>query len=544
MKHMNSHQQKPSARLVSGTAADRRVIFLDQLPFTIGRSSDRSLCLRDPQVSRDHAFIDRDADGYFIRDLSSLHGTFVNGLRVQANSAHLRDADTIVLGNTAEPLTFEAGSSDSKTRSLRDLLSPPSSADNNMETLSLLLEAAQTLNSDGGLNEVLHTMLEYTIRLTHAERGFVFLGSNVEDLQIGRGLNDSGEDLLDHSTISRSIVRDAVESQLEFILGDVAEEAAKPGRESLIIHDIRSVVAIPLRGRHSERLLGLLYLDSRSSTHDFTSTDKGTLLVIARQAATLLENLRMLEAEREAVLMRKELEIAASIQRQIIPQTLPQFATVRLAARTVPCTGIGGDFYDVIAVEGGFVAIVADVSGKGVPAALLASMVQGMVHAQITSGASLIDTVSCVNKLVCSRASEKYVTLAVLRYTEFSSGPAQVELVNGGHVSPIVIRRNGTVEVIAEGDMPVGLLTIATFHSVHFSVEVGDQIVLLSDGVSEAEDPAGVPFSTTELVRCLIQPDAVTTLFSALDHFCQGAHAQDDQTILTIERAASLQVAS
>ena len=346
-----------------------------------------------------------------------------------------------MLGVGGTRLVFEANTTENRTRTLLAQLSPAGLAKhglgtNDLETLSLLLEAAQSLNSDEGLDEVLHTMLDCTLRLTHAERGFVFLGSTHEGLKVALGLDKDGVEQVDHGTISQSIVRDAVAGGGEFILGDVAAEAAKPGRESLILHAIRSVVAIPLRGRSSERLLGLLYLDSRVGTHEFSQTDKGTLLAIARQAATLLENLQMLEAEREAALLRREMEIAAEIQRQIIPQTLPKIAGVRLTARSIPCTGVGGDFYDVIPMKDGFVAIVADVSGKGVPAALLTSMVHGMVHAQVSSGATLLDTVNSVNKLVCSRAGEMYVTMAAVRY----GAEGEVELINGGHVSPLVVR--------------------------------------------------------------------------------------------------------
>ncbi len=539
----SSSHSRSSARLHVGDGPSRRIIPLESLPFTIGRSADRHLHLTQPQVSREHAFIDRDSDGFFIRDLGSRHGTFVNGLPLRSATARLRTQDEIILGasgqgSSAERIVFEATGSDMITRTLMAHLAQAGSGPADLETLSLLLEAAQSLNGDDGLNDVLHTALEYTIRLTHAERGFVFLGDSAGALTLGQGQDYQGADLTDYTGISQGIVRDAVASQQEFILGNATQEAARNNLDSLVLHSIRSVCAIPLRGRHSERLLGLLYLDSRSSTHQFTTTDRGTLIVIARQAATLLENLRMLEAVREAALLRKELEIAAAIQLQIIPQTLPEFPFARLAARTIPCTGVGGDFYDVIPVPDGFVAIVADVSGKGVPAALLSCMVQGMVHAQITSGASLVATANCVNQLVCSRAGEKYVTLAAVRYTHSSDGPAQVELLNGGHVSPIIVRASGAIEVITDGDMPVGLLSFATFHPIHLGVSPGDRIVLLSDGISEAEDPSGVQFSATELTRTLTHPDPVANLFTSLECFCAGAHAQDDQTILTIESLA------
>jgi serine phosphatase RsbU (regulator of sigma subunit) len=288
-------------------------------------------------------------------------------------------------------------------------------------------------------------------------------------------------------------------------------------------------------------LLGLLYLDSHSGQNDFSSTSRAILHTIARQGATLLENLRLLEREREAALLRKELEVAAAIQCQIIPQKLPDFSYARMFARTVPCAGVGGDFYDVIPAEDGFVAVIADVCGKGIPAALLASMVQGMLHGQMHSSSvhpiPLAETVDALNRFVCSHApAEKYVTLAVLRYTHAEAGPAQVELVNCGHVAPLIFRRDGRVESVDDGDLPVGLLPDASFHSIRLVLAPGDRMVLLSDGITEAEDADGEQFGIEQLYRPLLQPDPVAALFAALEQFCNGARLLDDQTVLVLER--------
>ncbi|HTF66675.1 MAG TPA: SpoIIE family protein phosphatase, partial [Edaphobacter sp.] len=226
-----------------------------------------------------------------------------------------------------------------------------------------------------------------------------------------------------------------------------------------------------------------------------------------------------------------------------LPQNLPEFPFARLSARTIPCTGVGGDFYDVIPVPNGFVAIVADVCGKGVPAALLAAMVQGMFHAQVnvqnTTAISLVDVVQSVNTFVCSRvANEKYVTLAVLRYTHSEGGEAHIELVNGGHVSPLVVRADGRIETITDGDLPVGLLDFARFHAISITLAVGDRIILLSDGISEGENVDGNQFGLSRVQSHLKQSDPVAALFSALDQFCQGTRPQDDQTVLSIDRTA------
>jgi serine phosphatase RsbU (regulator of sigma subunit) len=561
---------RPSPQLVLYGDGNRRIVLIDRFPFTLGRGADRHLVLSHPHISREHAIIEADADGYLLRDTGSRHGTFVNGIRITATQ--LCSGDRIALvpdARDADILVFEQPEDESTTRTLLAQIAKAGgdgkfrrcaadasagTEESDLETLSLFLKAAQSLNSYGAVNDVLRTMLEYTIRLTRAERGFVFLGDSPDTLRLECWQDKEGNattasvplsgETPDRPGISYSVVRQAAASQNDFILSDVTADAAR-GHESLILHAIRSVVAIPLRGQNSDRLLGLLYLDSRSSSQDFTGTGKQILGAIAHQATTLLENLRMIEAEREAVLLRKELDIAASIQRQIIPQTLPEFPGLRLAARTVPCTGVGGDFYDVIPVADGFVALVGDVCGKGVPAALLAAMVQGMLHAQIAAQSAyvtpLADTVLSVNKFVCSRAPvEKYVTLAVLRYTfpRLEDGPADIELINGGHVCPIIVRANGGVETVGDGDMPVGLLDFARFHAIPVTLYPGDRIVLLSDGISEAEDPGGAQFGAAEMEKHLKQPEPVVALFQGLAKFCAGAHAQDDQTVLTIERLA------
>ncbi len=119
-------------------------------------------------------------------------------------------------------------------------------------------------------------------------------------------------------------------------------------RDSIIAHELRSVIAIPLRRRNSEALLGLLYLDSRLQACNLTTVSREILHAIAIEAATLVDNANMLEAEQAAALMRKEMEIASSIQQRLIARELPQFPYARLDAQTVQCTEVCGDFYDVI----------------------------------------------------------------------------------------------------------------------------------------------------------------------------------------------------
>jgi phosphoserine phosphatase RsbU/P len=514
-----------------------------QFPFTLGRSSESNLCMAHAQVSRQHASIESEPDGLYLRDLGSRHGTLRNGERIER--VRLRSGDRIALGHSSVALLFLDGTGADEHSSIgpdtvtgtRELLQRASSqvSGSDLEKLSLFLEAAQRFNGTQVLDDVLSTMIEYALRLTSAERGFVFLGEDVASLRLRIGRASDGSALLDDSKISRSIVRDAAYSGLDYILGDATGEGAAIGRESIIAHDLRSVIAIPLRRRSTGTLLGLLYLDSRLQSCNLSSVSRDILRAIATEAATLVENARMLEAEKASALLRKEMEIAASIQQRIIACELPTVPGFALQARTLPCTEVGGDFYDVICTPDGCVAIVADVSGKGMPAALLASIVQGMMYAQINSGASLVDAVNAVNAFLCARVSgTKYVTLAALHCRRDGSA----ELLNGGHIPPLLVEPDGRVCVIQDGDMPVGMLPEAAFHTIPITIPRGGRVVLLSDGVSESENAAGEQFTIPMFEQYLTDRNPIAAVFSAVDRFSDGIPQADDRTMLTIDRLA------
>jgi serine phosphatase RsbU (regulator of sigma subunit) len=525
-----------AARIVVHDGDASRTVVIQSLPFTIGRQADRNLVLTNAQISRMHAVIQQDPNGYFIQDLDSRHGTFVNRARTQ--NARLTSGDHIQLGASGTILVFLLEQDHSSTRALLSRFSAAPSA-TELETLSLFLQAAQSFNSTRVLDDVLATMVEYTLRLTGGERGFVFLGETPDTLTLRCGLTSEGQPLVDDSRISHSILQDAVRSGNEFIIGDVSGEGQLIGRQSAVAHELRSVIAIPLRGRSSERLLGALYLDSRLRTSTLNRVGRDILTAIASEAANLLENARMVEAERAADLMRNELSIAASIQQSVIARELPTFPYATIAARTVQSTEVGGDFYDVIPVPqnagGGFVAIVADVSGKGMSAALLAAIIQGMMYAQVKGATSLVDAFTTVNNFLCSRVSgQKYVTMLALHYKP--SG--EIEFVNGGHIPPYLVLADSAAQPIPDGDMPVGLLPIATFHSISLTIPVGSRLVLLSDGITEAEDPSGTPFATDELAAQLTRSDPIHSIFVAMNRFTNGAPPGDDCTILAINRTA------
>src|ERR1700733_570488 len=265
--------------LVVVEGADRRTIVLDHFPFTIGRRTDRDLVMADPRVSREHAQFITETDGVYVIDQASRHGTFVNGERV--NRRKLNRNDHVEFGVQGGPHVLFSPDR-SPTSAAQQFLSqfstwkPAAGAGSDLEMLNVFLEAARKLNTSGVLDDVLNALLEAALRLTRAERGFVFLRQPDGELQLSAGRDKNGESISDDSTISRSVLRDAAKSASEFLVTDTDDTGKLAGRESVVAHNLHSVICIPLRktviqekvkddtksGDGSNEVQGVLYLDA------------------------------------------------------------------------------------------------------------------------------------------------------------------------------------------------------------------------------------------------------------------------------------------
>ncbi len=499
--------------VVEGT--DRRTLVLDHFPFSVGRRTDRDLVMADPRVSREHAQFIREADGTYIVDQGSRHGTFVNGERI--NRRKLGRNDHIEFGvQGASYVLFSPDRSPSSAAqqflSQFSTWKPASGAGSDLEMLNVFLEAARKLNTSGVLDDVLQTLLEAALRLTHAERGFVFLRHLDGELRLAAGRDKTGESITDDSTISRSVLRDAAKSASEFLVTDTDDTSKLAGRESVVAHNLHSVICIPLRktviqeklkddtksGDGSNEVQGVLYLDAHFLSGKLSSVSHDILRTIANGAATLVENASLVQAEDAAKRYRQELSIAAEIQQRLMTVTVPDVPFAKVNAVSYACKDIGGDFFDLVYTEKGLSLIVADVSGKGVSAAVVASILQGMLYSQLARDSSLPEMISAVNRFLCEKVGgQKYATLVVARLL----GTGDLELINCGHVPPLLVSGD-KVTKLEEGNLPVGLVPMAEFQVTQHHLNPGDRLLLVTDGVTEAEDAAGEFFGTERLEEC------------------------------------------
>src|SRR3984957_4712877 len=530
--------------LVFVQGSEQKNIVLNRTPFTVGRKVDKDLVIADPRVSRDHAQITQEGQEFFLVDLGSKHGTFVNGERIQRQK--LDRGDRLEFGaRDAAYILFNPAHATSNTA--REFLSQISviqikKESTDLEKLTLFLEAARKLNTAGVLDEILMTMLDVTLELTRAERGYVFLKDEEGKLRLAAGGNGKKEPRLDDKTISHSILEESMRSNSEFLRTDTSTDIDLAGRQSIVAYDLRTVVCIPLRKMQvqatrdatpvptSAEAMGVLYVDSRFASRDISGVSQDILHAIATEAASLIENARLVQAEEESRRYQQELGIAASIQQRLMQVKIPEVPFARLRGKNLSCKEIGGDFFDAVNTKEGLAVVLADVSGKGVSAALLASTLQGMIYSHLSAGAPLLDVVTAVNHFFTAKlVGEKYATVLLVRLKR----DGELEYVNCGHVPPLLVCAGEVIRPL-HGNVPVGLLPDATFESSTCQMKSGDRFILVTDGVTEAENAMGDFFEDFRLEAAACKSPTLEGIFSAVTEFCAGNPLSDDCTVVEL----------
>lgn len=521
---------------------EQQTLSLNHTPYTVGRKVDRDLVIPDPRVSREHASIVSENGEFFVVDQGSKHGTFVNGERVDRRKLERNDRLEFGARDVAYLIFHPLHRTSNTAREFLSQISgiQISNEASDLEKLTLFLEAARKLNTIGVLDEILVTLIDATLRLTRAERGYIFLKDSEGNLNLAAGRNHKGEPLLDDKTISRSVLEEALTSNSEYLVTDTSQMLDMKERHSIVAFDLRTVICMPLRRPQVQAIrpeqpagadvMGALYVDSRFASRDITSVSHDILRAIATEAAQLIENARLVQAEEAGRRYQQELSIAASIQQQLMAVTIPEVPFARLSPRNIPCKEIGGDFYDVVNTPEGLAVVLCDVSGKGVSAALLASVLQGMVYSHLISGMPLTEIVAAANRFFTQKhIGGKYATMIVARLR--SDG--DLEYVNCGHVPPVWICNQDVLRP-GHANLPVGLLEEATYESDHCQMRAGDRLILVTDGVTEAENASGEMFDSERLEAVAGKSRSMDDIFVAIADFCGGTPLNDDCTVVEL----------
>jgi len=481
--------------IVRDTLGNQREVEILRTPFTMGRQSDNDLVLLDRRISRRHAQIVNTGSGYLIEDMGSRHGTAVNNEPI--HSCLLKSGDQINLG-VADSYTLSFVAEQAVLPELLEKLEKaPVGPAPQLYHLGLLLQMAQMLHRAPALEEVLVTLVDSALQLANAERGLLFLLEEDGNLRLRVARGAGGVYLgLDVTNYSRAVVERVAASGLEEVLLE-DEMTGRTAQETGIIRaEVRGIVAVPLQklpvseatGETIQirvpELLGVIYLDTRSHPTAVTGLDRQVLQTLAVEGATVIENARLLRIAHVQERTQHEMFLARNIQQGLLPRRFPTCDYFQVCATTMPTEHVGGDYYDVVHLPGeryGF--IVADVSGKGLPAAMLAANLQGAFAAVAAGDPDLALLFERVNNFLCERTpSEMFATILYGVLDRLG----RFQFVNAGHVPPLIIRASGGVEPLSSSNFPVGLFPGTTFEVAGAQMLSGDVLLICSDGVTEA----------------------------------------------------------
>jgi sigma-B regulation protein RsbU (phosphoserine phosphatase) len=535
----------------------RREVAIATTPYRIGRQAGNELTLRDSRISRQQAQILAVNGAMVLEDMGSRHGTYVNGQKTLRHELKPKDQVDFGMADSYKLLFLGEGATIEELVERVEAPAPASSGSRELYHLGVLLEVARTLGTGLSLEDVLTAVVDAAIQVTRTERGVLLLANEGQELQMIVARDAQRGTLRpDQLQVSQSVVKRVAQTRRELIVSDTGEDGGMSQQESVARLELHTIIAIPvdklpvietldatISTRQGE-LLGVLYLDSHVPSSAFSDLDREVLRTLAREAATVVENARLFASSRAKQRLDHEIEIASQIQKHLLPKALPNLPDVAVAGSTLSCHSVGGDCFDVIALGGGRHGFfVGDVSGKGISAALLATLLQGVFFTTAAMDISLPGVFSRVNQYLCERSGEdRYATV----FYGILDKMGRFEYVNAGHVPPLLKRKAGGLEGLGSANFPVGMFAEAEYQSARVQLDPGDFLVIYTDGVSEASNNMNELFEEARL-RVIIENfsgENVHQLGDAIREgmrvFTEGAAQSDDITILCIEYKGNL----
>lgn len=528
----------------------------------VGRNADCFVVLNVPAVSREHAVIRRIQGKYYIEDLKSRNGTFVNNKEVTARTL-LKDNDKIKICDNE--MAFYEGSAPKKELPPEMVAGADVEADEPdsstveatlnqsskqvleaqpAEKLAMLLEISAELSQTFNQEQLLPKIVDRLFGVfRQADRAFIVMsdeGRLIPRVTKTRRQEDEGK-----ATFSRKIINRCIDTGQSFLSEDAMADS-RLGDLSQSIADcrIRSVMCVPLMSRGDNKAFGVIQLDTQDRFKKFTQDDLKLLLSVAGQAAVAVENAQMHETIVARSGLERDLKLANQVQMSFLPKRAPQPAGYEFAAHYLSAQEVGGDYYDFIPLPGPrYGVMLGDVAGKGVPAALLMAKVSADARFCMLTEPDLATAVGKLNEQMQEAGLlDRFVTLGA---GLIEPAKHQVTFVNAGHLPPLVYRKatNSFEEGISrdQSGFPLGVVEGIPYESAMTNLDSGDSVLLFTDGITEAKNKNDVEFQfdgvLTALKNCQKTPKAmVDCLVAAIREHAKGCKQHDDITIVAFGR--------
>ena len=406
--------------------------------------------------------------------------------------------------------------------------------------LEALINASRILNSTLDLDELLTLILDLATKNLKAARGTIYLidtekkelwskvvkGKELVEIRLPIGTGISGHVAKTGKTVN---LKDAWKDKRFFSGFDL-----RTGFQT------KTMLCMPMRDRRG-KIIGVFQILNKVRG-SFDKEDESFLEAFSVHAALAIENARLHQAIVEKERIEKEIEIAGAIQRRLLPKELPSLPSFDIDAMARPSKMVGGDYYDIIALPGNrYVFVVADVSGKGVPAALLVSTLHASIHAYIEGSLNLAELAAKLNLVVYNNTEpERYITV-FLGVLDLSQGT--FEYVNAGHNFPIIYKPLQKLVIpLTSGGLPLGMFDFAEFQQETVSLDLKDTLILYTDGVTEAMNRSEKEYGEDRLLQAVERAgdrsanEVKEAIVTDVDKFVAGEPQSDDLTVMVLKR--------
>lgn len=506
----------------------------------VGRSSENAVSVPFTMMSKKHAVLRVAGARLWVRDVGSTNGTEVNGkpigkdeVEVPAGSlvsfagAILRHADSPA---GAAPMTMLSLTTTARaTQSFHAKQGYSESGAGRI--LGIISGIFELLTLGRGRGEVEQAACEFVARQIRADR-VVLIGEKRgvdTPLDIHARWTRGKEDPDTPLQLSGSIIRQVMQARESVLVtGGAGENGALAAGQSFIRLNLRSAMAAPLFD--NERVRGIIYVDTSQADVRYDQADLEVLTATANAVAVKLRNL----------LLESEIQMGAEIQRLMLPAE-PRLDGYDIAARYVPARTIGGDLYDFTDTrDGRVILLVADVTGKGLPAALLMANTQATMRAQTAAGGALHERIERANDLIhAATATEMFVTAF---YGELDTATHRLAYCNAGHEHPYLLRADGTMERLEGGGLALGILPGFAYTDGATEMRPGDTLLVFTDGITDAQNESQELFGAARLEQVLRdhasgEASAIAqAVIDAVDAHAQSEAQFDDLTLLVLKR--------
>jgi len=527
-----------------------RRVELSRRPLTLGRSASCNVQLPGDDVSREHAEVWLDENGQvLVADKRSKNGTrvdfgepFRNAIRTATRCIRIGAYEIEVVGSPAayEPDTQVRFQHDPPTLQGEKSFFPSARLlrlELNQRRLELLMSLTERVGGVFERRQLLEQALDSCCEALGFERALIALKNprGETDMPVTRNVD---RDETGAYTVSRTLINKALLHGECAVVNDLAIDLAGNISDSLVRYPIRSALCTPIL--HGDEILGVIYGDRVTTTSRYGQEDVAFLAAIARQVGTGIVNLRLLARHLELQKVLDELRQARAIQQALFPGGPLESGGVRVAGYNAPSSHVGGDYYDYFELGDGRVALViADVTGHGLPAALLMANFQAAVRVALTADVPLSALAQRLNRHVCRSSANNMFITAVLGRLDARHG--LLEVVNAGHPAPVLLSRSGT-RTLEEGiALPLGVEPEEKYPVQRVEASEGFEAALLyTDGLVEAENAAGQMLHLGPVLKALSAvrerscEAVLQTTLGVVNSHLAGVKNADDLTLLAL----------